>query len=158
MLRTLLLLALIVMSTTGCIGLMLKPSDSAGEKTKKVLARIVLAPLTLGISEVKIAADREELIREVEARAWRNEWTHAVETSRTLLELSKIFRSAPIACSPTRPGFQVCEWQSGHKATVYWSQGPFLMPMPIGTVVEAVCELPTNGSEREDRSCSVTFR
>lgn len=51
--RTMIVLALLL-TVTGCSHLILKDYDSTAERTGKIAARVLLAPITLGMSELAI--------------------------------------------------------------------------------------------------------
>src|SRR5262245_24507365 len=89
--------ALVIAATSGilligCASLSLHPADSGGITAAKVGTRIVLGVTTLGISEIAIAANRQEADRERYLQSlWdaRDRALLRVERADTPLELEK---------------------------------------------------------------------
>lgn len=77
-----------------------------------------------------------------------------IERARTLVELSRLMGTAPLACAPTaRAGQQRCVWQLsnttyGHGTVAAWMQAPKRKQL------ELRCVLPTDGGPRSFESCS----
>jgi hypothetical protein len=78
----------------------------------------------------------------------------ALESARTLSELSRLVGGAPNECAPKSADEQVCTWRAtsrnhGH-ALLATSIGA-----PLGKKVRIHCVLPTDGSARHWESCTV---
>ena len=70
--RSLFLMFPILLIVSGCSDLILRDSDSAGQTTGKVMARILLCPITVCFSELSLAVDqRDEERAAKEAAHWR---------------------------------------------------------------------------------------
>jgi len=63
-------LAVLFISMSGCSHLILSDSDSTPERTGKVAARVLLFPVTLGLSEVRIMQIKEEIQCDAEGGWW----------------------------------------------------------------------------------------
>lgn len=59
-------LAVLFISMSGCTHLILSDSDSTSERTGKVAARVLLFPVTLGLSEVRMMQVKERVQCEAE--------------------------------------------------------------------------------------------
>lgn len=53
-------LGVALVTVSGCSHLILSDTDSTAERTGKITARVLLAPVTLGLSEVRIMQIKEE--------------------------------------------------------------------------------------------------
>jgi len=51
---------LLLLSLSGCVNLILNDNDSTADRTGKIAARVLLAPITLGMSEVAIHDAKKE--------------------------------------------------------------------------------------------------
>lgn len=61
----------LAIATSGCAGLILRPMDSAPAKTAKVATRVLVFPLTVGMSELKIHRIKQwERAYQIEAAAF----------------------------------------------------------------------------------------
>jgi hypothetical protein len=69
-----LLAVFITLALTGCSSLILRDSDSNWETSGKVASRVILAPMTLGISELAIYHAREREQCEAQGLWWDNFW------------------------------------------------------------------------------------
>jgi len=148
--------------TAGCAGLLLRPEDPPDENVARFLVRATLAVATLGVSEIAMSRvrDRHER-RHDHSDYWerqhevRTRWREALEDRRTLDEVSDLFESGPLSCTPVSARHHVCVWMSPLEDTVYVTVGLGVHPLRIGTVVRAVCRLPLDGSPRPPDTCRV---
>jgi hypothetical protein len=146
----------------GCSGLIVRREDPADEQTAKILVRTTLAVGTLGLSEFVMG---EIKLRERERRDqsgyWshqrevRGEWRAALQDRLTEDEVSALFQSGPLSCTPVSGSHHVCVWMTPLPQTVYLTLGMGVQPLRIGTVVRAVCELPLDGTPRQPDACQV---
>ncbi len=80
-----------------------------------------------------------------------------LEGARTLVELSRLMGTAPLACAPAgRPTQQRCMWQLtsrtyGHGTVAAWIQAP------VQKQLELHCVLPRDGRPRTFESCSANL-
>ena len=169
-----LVLIAVLVATLGCASLIVNDYDSAAVKAGKITGRVLLGIATLSGSEFDIATIKRDRKRVRKAEIFRQDWISAVRSALTKTRLSMIFRGPPTSCSPTGSGREVCQWVSGQKQTIYLgtqtgggtlgsSRIPLpthqtVIPLQVGIVVTAVCEVPTDGSDRDSESCSVSFR
>lgn len=65
------LVAALLISLSGCSGLILREDDTALQTTGKVAARVILAPITILLSEVEIAHAKEKEERAIQQASYR---------------------------------------------------------------------------------------
>ena len=157
------------LSLSGCASFIIRPEDSVGKKSAKVAGRVFGGLATLGVSEIAIAGAKnreEDQRRQLEAiitdskRAER--FAQQLREAKTVHQLSTVLGTGPQSCVPASATHQVCTWVVGQKQSTYVGVpiGSFTAVLPIesGTVHTIICELPLDGSPREEGSCSISAR
>ena len=149
-----LVLIAVLVATLGCAGLIVNDHDSTAKKTAKISTRVLLGVTTLGLSELSISQNKQ---KRKTLEHW-SRWRDAVRSARSVHEINQLFGSGPISCTPTQVNRQSCVWKMGEKGTAFIPIGRTVFTIPTGTVVTAICEVPTDGTPIEPGSCSFSVQ
>jgi hypothetical protein len=151
----------LVVSLLGCASsLVVKETDTGGQKAAKVTARVGLDIVSLGLAEIPLGSARRKHaadVRRMEELQRREAWQAAVDGVRTMSEITKLFGSAPDSCFSSSTEAQICTWTLGREQMVGVMGWTTVSVREIGWDLTTVCELPKDGSARGPDSCQLTF-
>lgn len=149
----------------GCASkFVVEDTDTQIEKERKIGARAGLAVVTLGGSEIHLAHTRRKEAERVHREEYQAAWHEEMKSVHTMSEITRLFGSAPDSCFSSSTVNQICTWtlgqehvESGFLGFNYYFQLGLARSREAGWGVQAVCELPKDGSPREPDSCQLSF-
>lgn len=133
------ILCLSFLVLAGCRGLILREDDSGLETTGKVVARVLLCPVTICLSELEISETRQREIRawkEQEYRHWLSTLSPEQRAEEYALERARIQAAGqalmglglggPFRTTPVRPPVPAYQPQSNPRTCTYNAIGQTL--------------------------------
>jgi hypothetical protein len=153
----------LALAPMGCAStLLLRDTDTAGQKAGKVVGTVGLTIISLGFAQIVLGRARriERRKKEAEAHAEaKRAWEWSMDGARTMGEITKLFGSAPDACHSSSTEMQICTWTLGReRMEIVWGINvPRARARRVGWEATAVCELPKDGSPRASDSCQLAY-